>query len=82
MKIKKSKKSKKQKPVKGKKVRKTAGFPELVALTKETDGDLTYYAVHPADYSDINENTVVGLFRFRRAVNVEVMRKVRRTPKE
>jgi hypothetical protein len=76
------KKSKKDKPKKEKKEKKTSGFPEMVALTKEKDGDTTYYSVHPADFADINEDTLVGIFRFRRAVNVTVSRKIKRTPKE
>lgn len=79
---KKKSKDKGKKKQKVKKEKKTGGFPETVALTLEHDGDQKYYVVHPADFSDINEDTAVGIFRFRRVVNVQVSRKIKRVPKE
>lgn len=75
-------KSKKVKVKVAKKKRDTGGFPELVALTKETDGDSTYFAVHPIDFSTINEATAVGVFKLRRVSNIEVVRKIRRPKKD
>jgi hypothetical protein len=68
-----------------KKVRKTGGFPELIALTLERDKDAPdgkYLVVHPIDFSTINESTTVGIYKLRRPSHVEVQRKIKRIPKE
>lgn len=77
----KSKKNKGKKD-KTKKTPKDRGLPELIAVTKEKDGDTTYLSVHPIDFSDINEDSSVGIYKLRRVSNVQVSRKIKRVPKE
>lgn len=71
----------KDKKVKGKKAPKekvTGGFPKIIVLTKDEDG----FLLHDEQFSDINEDSVVGIYSFRRVTNVEVQRKQKRTAKE
>lgn len=68
-----------------KKIKKTGGFPSMVALTierDENDSNAKYYTVHPIDFSTIDADTAVGIFKFKRVANVAVVRKIKRTVKE
>jgi len=80
---KKIKKTKKGKVPKEKQTKKTDGFPELVSLVRVEDspGEV-YFEVHPIDFSDINEDKTVAIFKFRRVVDVKVIRKIARKPKD
>lgn len=79
----KSKKLKKGSAKKGtKKPRDTAGFPEMIALVAEKNGDDTIFVPYPANFDGINEDSVVGMYKLRRAVQVVIRRKIQRTPKE
>jgi hypothetical protein len=68
---------------KAKKLRSTGGFPQMIAVTRTDNNDgTTSFDVHPIDFGDINADTEVAIFRFRRVVNVQVSRKIKRVPKE
>jgi hypothetical protein len=77
-KLKKVKDKKGKKVVKAKKEKVTGGFPKIIVLTKDEDG----FLLHDEQFSDINEDSVVGIYSFRRVTNVEVQRKQKRTAKE
>lgn len=82
---KKNKNSKKAKAPKAKKIRKTGGFPEQIAVTlerDEDDPDHPYMVIHPITFDDINTDSAVGIFRFRRVAQVNVLRKIKRVPKD
>ena len=71
-------KGKKVKDKKVKKEKSTGGFPKNIVLTKEEDGLM----LHDAEFSDINSDSVVGIYQFRRVVNIEVQRKQKRVAQD